>query len=128
MGIKKYVLEKMDTIRENYSKRQFMRRYKAKLEALGFTQELIEDLMERKNDAEEKQLLDIAEQSASKDEFAQMIAKRLKTQRTNIYASGLLVGNLTGTYPFLDYFYQDIRKVLSSDPQHPTYLHLKIRT
>ena len=120
MGIKDFFQEKLDIVKENNAKRKFMHKYKAKLEALGFTQELIETLMDRKDDAEERKLLAIAEQSTSKDEFAQRITNRLKSQRTNIYTGSLLIGNLTGLYPFVDFFYQDISKVLSSDPQKPT--------
>lgn len=78
-------------------------KYGRKLKKFNIDKKFSEILINRSNGINEKAIFKIISKSKNQEDFEDNIKIYLKSTDRNIYASVLLVGNITGKYVFNDF-------------------------
>lgn len=86
-------------------------RYGRKFKKLNIDKSFSETLIARSNDLLERQIFKIIRKSRTSDDFENNIKKYLKSTERNVYASALLLGNVTGKYVFNDFYYDSLNDI-----------------
>ena len=84
-------------------------RYGGKLKKLNIDKTLSDVLISRNKDSEEREIFHLIRKSKNQEEFANNIKEYLKSKESSVYASILLIGNMTGKYVFNDFYYDSIK-------------------
>ncbi len=84
-------------------------RYGRKFKKLDIDKGFADLLIERSNNNDEKEILKLIKKSKDKAQFENEIREYFKPDKRNIYASALLIGNVTGKYVFNDFYYSSTK-------------------
>lgn len=84
-------------------------RYGRKFKKFNIDKSFSDTLISRSKDSNEREILHLISKSKSQEDFANNIKKYLKSKGTSIYASVLLIGNVTGKYVFNDFYYDSVK-------------------
>lgn len=86
-------------------------RYGRKFKKFNIDKSFSDTLISRSNDLNEKEIFHLINKSKNQEEFANNIKKYLKSKERSIYASVLLIGNVTGKYVFNDFYYESVKEL-----------------
>lgn len=89
-------------------------RYGRKFKKFNIDKSFSETLIDRSKELNEKAIFQIISKSKNQEDFENNVKDYLKSTERNVYASILLVGNITGKYVFNDFYYDSL-KVLNID-------------
>lgn len=84
-------------------------RYGRKFKKFNIDKGFSDTLISRSKDSNEREILHLISKSKSQEDFANNIKKYLKSKEKSIYASVLLIGNVTGKYVFNDFYYDSVK-------------------
>ena len=85
--------------------------YGRKFKKLNIDKTFSDLLIDRSEDSNEKEIFNIIRKSKNQKEFSNNIKKYLKSKERSVYASVLLLGNLTGKYVFNGFYYDSIKRL-----------------
>ena len=85
--------------------------YGRKFKKLNIDKTFSDVLIDRSEDSNEKEIFNIIRKSKNQKEFSNNIKKYLKSKERSVYASVLLLGNLTGKYVFNGFYYDSIKRL-----------------
>ena len=85
--------------------------YAGKFKKLNIDKTFSDMLIDRSEDSNEKEIFNIIRKSKNQKEFSNNIKKYLKSKERSVYASVLLLGNLTGKYVFNGFYYDSIKRL-----------------
>ena len=85
--------------------------YGRKFKKLNIDKTFSDMLIDRSEDSNEKEIFNIIRKSKNQKEFSNNIKKYLKSKERSVYASVLLLGNLTGKYVFNGFYYDSIKRL-----------------
>lgn len=85
--------------------------YGRKFKKLNIDKTFSDLLIDRSEDSNEKEIFNIIRKSKNQKEFSNNIKKYLKSKERSVYASVLLLGNLTGKYVFNSFYYDSIKRL-----------------
>jgi len=86
-------------------------RYGRKFKKFNIDKSFSDTLISRSKDLNEKEIFHLINKSKNQEDFANNIKKYLKSKERSIYASVLLIGNITGKYVFNDFYYKSIKEL-----------------
>ncbi len=84
-------------------------KYGRKFKEFNIDKSFSDVLISRSKDSNEKEIFHIIRKSRSQGDFSNNIKDYLKAKGRSIYASILLIGNVTGKYIFNDFYYESIK-------------------
>ena len=84
-------------------------RYGRKFKKLNIDKSFSETLIDRSNGVDEKAIFQLIRKSRDQEDFENNVKNYFKSTERNIYASVLLVGNVTGKYVFNDFYYNSLK-------------------
>lgn len=85
--------------------------YGRKFKKFNIDESLSDTLISRSKDLNEREIFKIIRKSKRKDNFTSNIQDYLKSKERSIYASALLIGNITGKYVFNSFYYDSIEEL-----------------
>lgn len=85
--------------------------YGIKFKKLNIDKSFSETLIYRSDGADEKAILQLIRKSKNQENFENNVKDYFKSTERNIYASTLLVGNLTGKYVFNNFYYKSMKEL-----------------
>lgn len=85
--------------------------YAVKFKKLNIDKTFSDFLIDRNEDSNEKEIFNIIRKSKNQEEFSNNIKNYLKSKERSVYASVLLLGNLTGKYVFNGFYYDSIKRL-----------------
>lgn len=83
--------------------------YRRKFKKLSIDKSFSDTLISRSKDSNEKEIFHLIRKSKNQEDFANNIKKYLKSKERSIYASALLIGNITGKYVFNAFYFESIK-------------------
>ena len=97
-----------------YSKEFFFKiayniRYGRKFKKFNIDKSFSDTLISRSKDSNEKEIFHLISKSKNQEDFANNIKEYLKSKERSIYASVLLIGNVTGKYIFNEFYYESVK-------------------
>lgn len=84
-------------------------RYGRKFKKLNIDKSFSEILIGRSDGVDEKAIFQLIRKSKNQKDFESNVKQYFKSAERNIYASALLVGNITGKYVFNDFYYDSLK-------------------
>lgn len=84
-------------------------RYGRKFKKFNIDKSFSDTLIDRSKDSDEREIFHLINKSKNQEEFANNIKKYLKSKERSVYASILLIGNVSGKYVFNDFYYESIK-------------------
>lgn len=97
-------------------------RYGRKFKKFNIDKNFADLLIERSTSGDEKEIFKLVKKSKDKAQFENEIREYFKSDKKNIYASTLLIGNVTGKYVFGDFYYRSTQGLnidaFSSENEH----------
>lgn len=99
----------IDNSKDFLTKIMYNIRYVRKLKKFNIDKSLSDTLIDRRKDKAESEILGIIGKSKNKESFEENVKNYLKSKERNVYASILLLGNMTGKYKFNSFYYERIK-------------------
>lgn len=84
-------------------------RYGRKFKKFNIDKSFSDTLISRSKDSNEREILHLISKSKNQEDFSNNIRDYLKSKERSIYASVLLIGNVTGKYVFNDFYYDSVK-------------------
>lgn len=101
-------LNVIDNSKDFFKKITYNIMFGRKFKKLNIDKSLSEMLIARSKDSAEKDIFQLIKKSKNQEEFSINIKDYLKSKGRNVYASSLLIGNVTGKYCFDDFYYESV--------------------
>lgn len=86
-------------------------RYGRKFKKLNIDKSFSDALISRSKGSNEREIFHLISKSKNQEEFANNIKRYLKSKERSIYASVLLIGNVTGKYAFGGFYYESVKEL-----------------
>lgn len=84
-------------------------RYGRKFKKFNIDKSFSDTLISRSKDSDEREIFHLISKSRNQEDFSNNIRNYLKSKERNIYASVLLIGNVTGKYVFNDFYCKSVK-------------------
>ena len=84
-------------------------RYGRKFKKFNIDKNFSDTLISRSKDSDEREIFHLISKSRNQEDFSNNIRNYLKSKERNIYASVLLIGNVTGKYVFNDFYCKSVK-------------------
>lgn len=84
-------------------------RYGRKFKKFNIDKSFSDTLINGSKDSNEKEIFHLIRKSRNQEDFSNNIKDYLKAKERSVYASTLLIGNVTGKYVFNDFYYASIK-------------------
>ena len=84
-------------------------RYGRKFKKFNIDKSFSDTLISRNKDSTEREILNLISKSKNQEDFSKNIKNYLKSKEKNVYASVLLIGNVTGKYVFNGFYYESVK-------------------
>ncbi len=101
----------IENSKDFFKKIAYNMRYGSKFKKFNIDKNFSEALIDRSNGSDEKAIFNIISKSKNQEDFKNNIKSYFKSSERNIYASTLLLGNVTGKYVFYDFYYKSIKEL-----------------
>ena len=86
-------------------------RYGRKFRKFNIDKSFSDTLINRSKNSDEREIFHIIDKSRNKEEFSNNIREYLKSKERSVYASILLIGNITEKYVFNDFYYKPVKEL-----------------
>lgn len=83
--------------------------YGRKFKKFNIDKSFSDTLISRSKDSNEREIFHLISKSKNQEDFSNNIRNYLKSKERSIYASVLLIGNVTGKYVFNDFYYESVK-------------------
>lgn len=97
--------------KETLKKIAYNIRYGRKFKKINIDKSFSDTLINRSKDSNEREILHLISKSKNQEDFENNIKEYLKSKGRSIYASVLLIGNVTGKYVFNDFYYDSVKEL-----------------
>ncbi len=86
-------------------------KYGRKFRKFNIDKSFSDTLINRSKNSEEREIFHLISKSRNKEEFSNNIREYLKSKERSVYASILLIGNITEKYVFNDFYYKPVKEL-----------------